>query len=92
LTLGESFNHDGWKLQPGEYNVVEGLPMHVYKEEGESVAKPCAEAALSERALERLAAGGFIPLLSPRGQNVVKVVGFRSLCQSDATLRGRWRR
>jgi len=49
---GEAFAASGWDLQPGQLTEISGLPLHVYREDGESQLKPCAETRLSEQAIE----------------------------------------
>jgi len=50
--LARAFSQDGWDLRPGAVQEIESLPLHVYKEEGESRVTPCAEVLLTERAAE----------------------------------------
>jgi type VI secretion system protein ImpC len=64
LLLGQSFMESGWDMHPGELLEIEGLPMHIYKEEGESQQKPCAEVLLHGEATERILEAGVMPLLS----------------------------
>jgi type VI secretion system protein ImpC len=34
LLLGQSFMALGWDMHPGQVLEIDGLPMHIYKEEG----------------------------------------------------------
>ena len=90
--LGETFSRHGWSMQPGEVNTVEGLPLHVYQAEGESQLKPCAEVLLTEEAATLLLERGFIPLVSIKGTDRVRVLRFQSVAEPLASLRGRWTR
>jgi predicted component of type VI protein secretion system len=67
------------------------LPLHTYRQAGESIPKPCAEVIVSDRAAARIEAQGIMPLLSVLERDRVQLASFRSLAQSDAPLAGRWR-
>jgi len=54
LALGEAFTRDGWNMRPERAREIGDLPHYTYKDDGESVAYPCAEALLTDRAAERL--------------------------------------
>lgn len=90
LLLAQSFSEAGWEMRPGMHQEVNDLPLHVYKRDGESVAKPCAEALLTEPAVERMLDWGLIPLLSPVGRDAARVVRFQSLAAPPAALAGPW--
>jgi len=83
--LINAFMKDGWNLEPtaGE---VPGLPVHLYKEAGESRATPSAEAWLSERDAEAILACGCIPVLSFRGRDSVLLPSLRSLAKPASAL------
>jgi type VI secretion system protein ImpC len=89
LLLGEDFNRSGWEMQPrgGE---VGNLPLHIYTEGGESIAKPRAEALLTEAAVERILDEGLMPLVSLKGQDAVRLVRFQSIASPVRALAGRW--
>jgi type VI secretion system protein ImpC len=88
--LGRSFIGEGWSFHPGQVMDIEGMPLHVYKEQGESVAKPCAEVVLTEKAAEKILDKGLLLLLSYRNQDVIKLARFQSLADPPANLGGRW--
>lgn len=88
--LGESFSRHGWDFRPGMIEEVDGLPIYVYKSEGDSVMKPCAEVLLVDRAAEAISDRGLIPLRSVKDQGAVRVETFLSTAFSPAPLRGRW--
>jgi type VI secretion system protein ImpC len=85
--LGKSFLAHGWKLNPLERR-IDNLPMHVYHEDGESVAKPCAEVLLSEREAFKLLDAGFMPLASLKYEPSALVVRFQSIADPTAPLAG----
>ncbi|MGH9860178.1 MAG: type VI secretion system contractile sheath domain-containing protein, partial [Candidatus Acidiferrales bacterium] len=90
LLLAQSFSEAGWQMRPGMHQDVEGLPLHVFKRDRESVAKPCAEALLTEPAIERMLELGVMPLVSPVGRDAVRLVRFQSLADPPASLAGPW--
>jgi len=64
--------------------------MHVYKSNGETHVTPCAEAFLTERAMEILIGKGLVPLLSIKGRDAVRIARFQSIAEPSAPLAGRW--
>ncbi len=91
LLLAQAFSHDGWDLRPGSIQNIQDLPLHIYKEQGASVTKPCAEAVLTERALEKMLALGVMPLLSYKNQDSARLARFQSVGDPLAQLKGRWK-
>jgi len=88
--LGRAFLENGWSFLPGQVVELDGMPLHIYKEDGESVAKPCAEVALTEKAAERILDKGLLLLLSYRNQDVIRLARFQSLADPPTNLGGRW--
>jgi type VI secretion system protein ImpC len=88
--LGEAFSRYGWRMRPGMVQDIEGLPAHVYKVDGASELKPCAEVWLTETAAELLLDRGFMPLASMKGTDRVRLVRFQSLAKPAAALAGKW--
>lgn len=90
--LAQAFSHYGWDLRPGAIQYIEGLPLHIYKEHGEARVKPCAEVALTERAVEIILDKGLMALPSFRNQDRVRLARFQSLADPPTNLAGRWGR
>ncbi len=90
LLLAQAFSHNGWDLRPGVVPDIPGLPLHLYKEDGESVTKPCAEVLLTERAMEKILEKGVIPLLSYKNQDSIRVARFQSVASPLTQLSGPW--
>jgi type VI secretion system protein ImpC len=88
--LAEAFSQDEWDLRPGVSQNIEGLPLHIYRDGGESITKPCAETWLTERAVERILDAGLMPLVSMKNQDVVRLARFQSLADPPCALAGRW--
>jgi type VI secretion system protein ImpC len=89
--LGQAFNQYGWNLRQGLTNDIDGLPMHVYTQDGDTEYKPCAEVVLSHRAADVLVDSGIMPLLSIKGSDSVRLAGFRSVAEGGKPLAGRWK-
>ena len=87
--MAEAFTQVGWDMRPGEALDIEDLPAHVYKKDGETVMKPCAEVLMTVSEAEALMDRGLIPLLSMKDSDRVHVAGFRSIAGTG--LAGRWR-
>ena len=88
--LGQAFSAYGWDLRPGAVQDVSGLPLHIYRETGETRIKPCAEVVLTERTAEIILNKGFMLLLSFRDQEMIRLVRFQSLALPPKPLAGRW--
>ena len=85
--LGKAYLDQGWEMRRVERR-VEGLPLHVYREDGEPVAKPCAEILMTEREAESLLEAGFMPVASLKEQPAAMVVRFQSIAEPLAPLAG----
>ena len=58
---------------------IHNLPAHNYQDQGEAVTKPCAEFLMTQKTAEHLTELGFMPLISMKGQDWVRLGGFRAL-------------
>jgi type VI secretion system protein ImpC len=58
---------------------IHNLPAHNYKEGGETVTKPCAEFLMTQKTADLLTELGFMPLISMKGQDWIRLGGFRAL-------------
>jgi type VI secretion system protein ImpC len=90
LLLAQSFSAAGWALRPGMTTEIGSLPLHLVRAEGETVAKPCAEAWMTERGATRILDCGVMPLASIRDRDAVKLLRFQSVASPAAPLAGRW--
>jgi type VI secretion system protein ImpC len=90
LLIGQSFSVQGWQVQPGSIQEINSLPLHVYREEGESHLKPCAEIMLSQRAAEQIIDKGLMPLLPFFNQDTVRLGRFQSIADPPTRLSGPW--
>jgi type VI secretion system protein ImpC len=90
MLLGQAFEMSGWDMRPGDVRDVDDLPVYVYKDDGESVALPCAELELNEDTAMALADNGFMPIASIRNTDRVRVLRFQSVADPPSALPGRW--
>ncbi len=88
--LGKTFEESGWAMRPGEVREIGGLPLQVYKQDGESVSVPCAEMWMSERAAARMLERGLMPLASVKNDGAALLVRFQSISQPPSPLGGGW--
>jgi type VI secretion system protein ImpC len=88
--LAQTCSGQGSGPIPGAILEIDGLPLHVYKEQGETRLKPCAEVLLSERAMEKILDKGLMPLLSIKNKDAVRLARFQSLADPATSLAGRW--
>ena len=88
--LAAAFAQKGWNMVPGNVRELEDMPLHVYREQGESVAKPCAELLLHEADVEQLLDAGIMPLASIRDTDRVRLVRFQSIADPARSLAGPW--
>lgn len=77
--MARAFIQDGWDMNPVDASQVDRLPLHYYKDEGESVAKPCAEIQLTEQGGRRILQHGLIPLWSVKNSDSIRSSDFNSL-------------
>lgn len=88
--LAPTFLEEGWSMSPSVGGEVGNLPIHKFTREGEIEVKPCAEAWLSERASDAVSKQGFVPVLSVKGSDSVRVTTLQSLRSPATPLAGRW--
>ena len=90
LLLARSFAASGWEMGRALQQDLEGLPVHIYKNDGETLVQPCAEVQLTQDACERLMEYGLMPLVSYKNSDRVKLARFQSVSDPVSALRGPW--
>ena len=88
--LAATFVERGWKMGSAALQDIESLPLHIYREAGESCTTPCAEALLTDRAIDAIREAGIMPLASLKDQDRVRLMSFRSIAADGTPLTGRW--
>jgi len=86
--LAKAFSESGWALRPGDFQEIEGLPLHVIQQDGESRIKPCAEIVMTVRAAEKIIERGLMPLIWMKDTDVIRLGLFQSI--AGTRLGGRW--
>ncbi len=90
LLLAQSYRLYGWEMADSFCSELDNLPLHFFQDNGETRSKPCAEIVLTESALERILEQGFIPLISFRDNDKVRVARFQSISSSNPKLIAKW--
>ena len=91
LLLAQSFSKFGWEMRQNLFQNLDGLPVHLYKnEQGETKTKPCAEIEMTHRACDVLLEQGLMPLISFRDTDRVRLADFQSVAFPSKHLSGRW--
>ncbi|NNE99630.1 MAG: hypothetical protein HKN25_11475 [Pyrinomonadaceae bacterium] len=90
LLLAQSYTASGWDMSQKLFHELDGLPVHLYKDETETITKPCAEAQLTENACEILLDQGLMPLISFRDTDRIRIARFQSIAFPSKPLKGRW--
>lgn len=90
ILLAQSFRAMGWEMSPSAAQEIEDLPMHMYREAGETKIKPCAEIVMTLKAAEKILEQGLMPLLSFKDSDRVRLARFQSIASPSTTLRGKW--
>lgn len=89
--LGKTYREFGWHFGERFIQGVNGLPLHVFKKDGETVYQSCAEVQLSQNAAQKLADHGLMPIVSFKNMDQIRLVRFQSVSATIQELRGRWR-
>jgi predicted component of type VI protein secretion system len=84
LLHGEAFASDGWSLRP--LLDVPGLPFHLVRVDGQVTGKPCAEAVLSARAVDRILDRGVMAVQSMKDGDAVRLARMQSIADPLAAL------
>ncbi|MCM2369906.1 type VI secretion system contractile sheath domain-containing protein [Aporhodopirellula aestuarii] len=90
LLIGLTYQSQGLKdMKLGSILGVDDIPFYYYTDQhGDQIALPCTDRLLSDRLAAHVNSQNFIPVLSIKGRNEVRVGGFRSL--AGAELAGPW--
>ena len=90
LLLAQSYRESEWEMGSHLKQDLEGLPLHTYKQDGETVYTPCAEVQLTHDACDRLMEFGLMPLVSYKNTDHVKLARIQSITDPVTKLKGRW--
>jgi type VI secretion system protein ImpC len=90
LLLGQAFTQSGWALRPGEILEVDGLPLHVYREDGDSAVQPCTTVPLTDQPVANLLDEGIMPVVAVLNRDMVALARFQSVAEPLQALAGPW--
>ncbi|VAW60706.1 Uncharacterized protein ImpC [hydrothermal vent metagenome] len=88
--MAQNFNRSGWDMHLESVYQTDDLPVHYYKEAGETLSKPVAEIMLTEKGGGMISQQGLIPIWSVKNADAVRSSDYRSLAMNAEKLRGRW--
>ena len=90
LLLAQSYSAHGWSFRPGQNQLLEDFPLHVYtQDDGETAIKPCAEAMLTDSACQQFVAAGLLPIRSVKDRADIMIPVANALAEGF-TLAGAW--
>lgn len=92
LLLGQSFNESGGEMRPGSVAQVDHLPLHIYESPGGPESQPCAEALLTDGAVQEILDHGLIPLIAFKGRDSLRIGRFQPIAGGNRPLLGLWTR
>jgi len=90
MLLAKSFSAYGWEMGTRLIQDIDGLPVHVYEADGETIFKPCAEIQMTDVGVDKLMDYGLMPLVSYRATDRIKLGRFQSIADPVTGLKGRW--
>ncbi|TVP97571.1 MAG: hypothetical protein EA381_14625 [Planctomycetaceae bacterium] len=90
LALGQAFSRQGMaKMRIGSVLSFDEMPYHFWTDQdGDQIALPCTDRLLSHKLAETVRGWGYMPVLSLKGQTVVRLGGVNSL--AGVELAGCW--
>ena len=89
VMIGRAFLQKGAAMDVNDIRALDGLPMHVYKVDGDSRMTPCARYWLSDVDADRLMEEGLTPVMSVKGRDAVQVPAFVTVSGRPVPVRGR---
>jgi type VI secretion system protein ImpC len=90
LSLAQTFNQYGWNISQNQVQDINNLPLHILETKDGSETKPCAEIFLTERNYERILEEGFIPLVSFKDSDRIRIGRLQSIASPSSDFMGNW--
>ncbi len=89
ILLGRSFKANGPKMNLGSVMSLNEMPYHIVKDKfGDQVALPCTERNMSLAKHEHTIQRGFMPVISVKGRDEIRLGSFNSVAGSE--IKGPW--
>jgi len=80
ILLARSFKMNGKSMKLGSVMSLGDIPYHVVNDRhGDQVALPCTERNITESKLEKVMARGFMPVVSMKGRDEIRLASFQSM-------------
>jgi type VI secretion system protein ImpC len=79
--IARAFLDSGWEMKFANVMKVEDLPIHIFGQAGQTLAKPCAEIALTDSGASKMIAQGLIPLWSVKNTDRIHSGDFHSIAE-----------
>ena len=90
ILIAQTFNKYGWNMENISFKELDGFPVHIYEDNGETKTQPSVEVLLTSNEYERLLDFGVIPLFSYINSDIIRVLRFQSIASPLKPLRGKW--
>lgn len=89
--LAASYAEFGWNSGERLVQDIDGLPLYMFKQNGESIYQSCAEVQLGQNSAEKLAEHGIMPLVSFKNMDRIRLFRLRSVSSREPRLKGPWK-
>ncbi|MDG1282052.1 MAG: type VI secretion system contractile sheath large subunit, partial [Pseudorhodobacter sp.] len=89
ILLAQEWKDGGKRMTLGNVMSLDDVPFHYVKDKyGDQVALPCTERNLTESKVQLVVGRGFMPVVSIRGRDVIRLASFQSV--AGAEIMGPW--
>lgn len=88
--LAKTYSEFGWDFSQRFVQDIDSLPLHMYKKDGQTVYKSCAEVQLSQNAAEKLMEYGIMPIVSFKNMDKIRLGRFQAITDPVKVLKGLW--
>jgi type VI secretion system protein ImpC len=90
LLLAQSFSLYEWELSENLVRDIDNLPLYIYKDASQTIAKPVTEVAFRVNTAEKIIEQGLMPLVSFRDTDRIRLARFQSIASPPTVLKGKW--
>ncbi|MDQ3129500.1 MAG: type VI secretion system contractile sheath large subunit [Acidobacteriota bacterium] len=92
ILIAQSFQRYGWNMENIYVNELDGFPVHIYQNNGETKTKNSVEFMPTSNKYQKLLDLGLIPLFSQVNSDKIKAFRFQSISSPSKPLKGKWNR
>ncbi len=90
LLLAQSFTLFGWKMKDNFHLQIDDLPFYLYEKNTDIHLQNSLEFSLNQKNCIDLIDFGFMPFLSFKDSDVVRLSRFQSISKNSSSLKGGW--